>query len=631
MSLQSARRPVVSIVLACLVVLGLAGLPGVVRHTEAGPEAGLLDAASEEFAPGQSDPIVSASNVGLDTSSRASVVAFYKSDYLTSDTSLTTNANAATCTKGTTTSTFKTTVLNRINYYRAMAGVPDALTMNSTYSGKAQSAAIMFSANGALDHTPPTTWRCYNAGAAEAAGASNISIGRNGSDSIDTFMRDRGTPDMGHRRWIIYPQTQDYGTGDVLASNAPGAFGGKANALWVKDANMRDPRPATRDGFIAWPPPGFIPYQVVFPYWSFSMKGASFSGATVSVTLGGTSVPLTITARGSGPTVIPENTISFRFNSQADGNQAWPNPGEDDVYTVRISGIVGAPQTSYTYKVTVIDPDRVVQTPTPLPTPECTITPTTAKVGGTITASCSKFVAGVTVGTYWTTVSSTALSTFVAASNGTGTTTFKVPSAAVGDYRVFFYATSNKQRAGVTLSVAASLTASVRSGVAGTPVTLQINGFQANEVVEIRFDGQVVQPTAPGTASGGVVITDSKGAARLGIVVPQKRPGRYTLRAVGANGSSSGLGFTVLSADGTAPTATATATVSPPTATRVPPTPTSTTVPPTETSVPPTATATNTPVPPPPTETPVPTATPTATETSVPIEVPPDPTDSPGT
>ena len=52
-------------------------------------------------------------------------------------------------------------MLLRLNYYRAMAGVPATVTFSDTYNAMDQQAALMMSANGQLSHSPPTTWTCY--------------------------------------------------------------------------------------------------------------------------------------------------------------------------------------------------------------------------------------------------------------------------------------------------------------------------------------------------------------------------------------------------------------------------------------------------------------------------------------
>ena len=71
---------------------------------------------------------------------------------------------------GTTTQAFQAAVAARINWFRAMAGVPPSIILDPIYSAKDQQAALMFSANHAISHTPPTSWIDYSVEGAEAAG-----------------------------------------------------------------------------------------------------------------------------------------------------------------------------------------------------------------------------------------------------------------------------------------------------------------------------------------------------------------------------------------------------------------------------------------------------------------------------
>jgi len=96
-----------------------------------------------------------------------------------------------------------------------MAGVPADIGLSSTYSTKDQAAALIFGAQGQISHDPPSNWACYSAAGDEAAGSSNIALGASGTSAIDLYMRDPGSNNaaVGHRRWILYPQTQTFGTG----------------------------------------------------------------------------------------------------------------------------------------------------------------------------------------------------------------------------------------------------------------------------------------------------------------------------------------------------------------------------------------------------------------------------------
>ncbi len=291
----------------------------------------------------------------IDPSSRQWSRAFYNSVYLASSSIVSGwTGDIAACSEGDTSAEFKNSVLVRINYFRAMAGVPSDISFSAGYNDKAQQAALMMSNNGDLDHAPPTSWTCYTADGAEAASRSNLSLGNYGWAAVDGQMRDNGAYNTaaGHRRWILYPQTEEMGTGDVPSSS--GYY--SANALWVMDGRYNSTRPATREGYVAWPPPGYVPYTVVSPRWSFSYPGADFSNASVSMSSNGSPRPVEIQPLASG---YGENTIVWA----ADGldpdqwNARWPQPGEDTAYTVEITDVtIGGTPVDFSYDVTIIDP-----------------------------------------------------------------------------------------------------------------------------------------------------------------------------------------------------------------------------------------------------------------------------------
>src|SRR3954471_13657328 len=100
----------------------------------------------------------------VDVTSREEVRQFYRAIYgLSEGVSMGWTGNYATGAAGAgdTSSLYKEAVLLRINFFRALAGVPAAITLNSAYSAKDQQAALMMSANGALDHFPPASWMSY--------------------------------------------------------------------------------------------------------------------------------------------------------------------------------------------------------------------------------------------------------------------------------------------------------------------------------------------------------------------------------------------------------------------------------------------------------------------------------------
>lgn len=291
----------------------------------------------------------------INTDSREQVRSFYNAVFTSSDgVPMDTTANVATCTPGTNSIAFQEAVLRRINWYRAMAGVPASVTLNAGNSANNQQAAVMMSANNALSHFPPPTWTCFTASGAHAASNSNIAIGSDGADSITGYIWDFGANnyEVGHRRWLLYPQTQVMGTGDVPQA---GSFN-SANTVWVFDANLFGPRPGTRQGYVAWPPEGFVPHQVVFPQWSFALSNADFSVASVSMTSNGVSVAVALQPYATG---YGENTLVWVPMGLDPTSQltVFPFNGTDTVYGVSVSNIkVGASSVSISYNVTTFDP-----------------------------------------------------------------------------------------------------------------------------------------------------------------------------------------------------------------------------------------------------------------------------------
>jgi len=139
-----------------------------------------------------------------------------------------------------------------VNYFRAMAGLP-AVSHEAVKNAKSQQAALMMTANGMLNHVPPPSWICYSADGAEAAGKSNLAS-LPGPPAVALYMFDPGGGNtaVGHRRWILYPRQVELGTGST----------DNANDLWV--IGTFGSRPATPE-IVAWPPVGFVPYQLVYP------------------------------------------------------------------------------------------------------------------------------------------------------------------------------------------------------------------------------------------------------------------------------------------------------------------------------------------------------------------------------
>ena len=291
---------------------------------------------------------------GVDTTSREEVRNFFNGVYSESDVTDTQWAgNVATCSAGTTSAEFRNAVALRINWLRALAGVPAWISLDETYNSKAQQAALMISANNSVSHTPPATWSCYTTDGAEAAGKSNLAIGSCGPESVLMYMQDFGANNyaVGHRRWLLYPQTRFMGTGDIPENTD----GPASNALWIMDSYGSQPRPATREQYVAWPPPGYVPYQVVCARWSFSYPKADFTAATVSMASNGVPMGITVEPVRTG---YGENTVVW-YLTGLDTSQAteWPRPSADVNWTVSIRNVqISGVNRNFDYTVTVFDP-----------------------------------------------------------------------------------------------------------------------------------------------------------------------------------------------------------------------------------------------------------------------------------
>ncbi len=293
----------------------------------------------------------------VDRFDRLDVADFYHCEYLPSQDYLARMSwvgDVASCDAGSVSASFHDDTLRRINYYRAMTGLNADITFDPDKNAKSQEAALIMSRNCGLSHTPITShpeWDCLTADGDEAAGASNLSlangISHTGPAAVDGQMRDAGgnNAPVGHRRWLLYPRAVEMGNGGI-----PGGGQCSAGVVWV--IGGFGPRPASPE-WVSWPNAGFVPYSLAFDRWSFSLVGADFDAATVTMSQDGTPVPVTIVhptptspAAGFGdPTLVWEPS----------GIPATA-PTSDLAYEVTISGITGAAQSSYSYDVVLIDP-----------------------------------------------------------------------------------------------------------------------------------------------------------------------------------------------------------------------------------------------------------------------------------
>jgi S1-C subfamily serine protease len=226
------------------------------------------------------------------------------------------SGGVASCDPGDINSEYRQAILNRVKWFRLMAGVDEEISLNAEFDLLAQAAALVMMANNQLSHEPDPTWTCFSDDAFTGASNSNLYLGLTGPEAINGYIEDLGEDNylVGHRRWILYSALTEIGIGESS----------KSNALFVVQGKRND-KPSVREaeGFIMWPPRGFVPRNVIFERWSITNPSADFSDTEIYVESGKESFQISssdITVSndlyGDGPTLI------FNLDSQVRSGEA---------------------------------------------------------------------------------------------------------------------------------------------------------------------------------------------------------------------------------------------------------------------------------------------------------------------
>ncbi|MEO8616916.1 MAG: hypothetical protein ABI600_17385 [Luteolibacter sp.] len=288
-------------------------------------------------------------------------------------------------TPGTTAGAFVDDVERRLNFFRAMCGVPSDVYVNTTATvvigsadlfkpapstlktAAAQQSALMLirnynSSNGtdpAITHNPPSNLTGWSPGAWNGSSHGNFAFGLYGPGAITEYMIEsfaKGSAgsswntDVGHRRWCLFPSATDFATGDQPGS---GATRPPTNCLYVVP-NPSELLPPETAVFVSYPAAGFFPAPINSPYWSLSRTGANFSAAKVEMkTADGTPVTLSNIKWKTG---YGDPAITWQVSTAA----AARFVSIDTTYRVKVSGISGEGiPASYEYSVTLINPDQL--------------------------------------------------------------------------------------------------------------------------------------------------------------------------------------------------------------------------------------------------------------------------------
>ena len=134
---------------------------------------------------GLSLPVAGASVAPVNTKDRAAVVQLFRDVYLpTVGLAAGWTGSVSPCNPGATSAAYKDATITRVNYYRTMAGLPGTVVLDGALDSASQSAALMMSANDAINHNPPTNWICYTSQGASAAAQSFIALYSAGPEAI---------------------------------------------------------------------------------------------------------------------------------------------------------------------------------------------------------------------------------------------------------------------------------------------------------------------------------------------------------------------------------------------------------------------------------------------------------------
>jgi uncharacterized protein YkwD len=209
----------------------------------------------------------------------------------------TTQPNIAGCQAGQLKPEVGVRVLAVVNDIRAHHNLPPVTYAPDDEAAEMQSS-LMMAANGQLSHTPPTSWLCYTAAGATAAGQSNIYLGGGSglrySQDADiiigwlTDIENIAADNIGHRRWLLYPFLSTISYGRVAGLYQPS---GRADAASIKVINSAQNTSGALPDFVAYPygsyPARYFNNAALLSFSVIADKrqnfGVSFANATVSV------------------------------------------------------------------------------------------------------------------------------------------------------------------------------------------------------------------------------------------------------------------------------------------------------------------------------------------------------------
>jgi uncharacterized repeat protein (TIGR02543 family) len=188
--------------------------------------------------------------------------------------------------------------LKMVNQIRYIAGIDYNVSLNSSYTEKAQAASIVIAATGVFGHFPPRPTgmndQLYQQGAS-GAGSSNLSMGASTDETesrltlantiLNQYMADDDNSNiaaLGHRRWVLNPVMKQTGFGYV--SNI-GPMSESWEASFYSSMYVFDQKRKSAYRGISWPAKNMPVEYFESDYpWSISM-GFTIPKDKISVTL----------------------------------------------------------------------------------------------------------------------------------------------------------------------------------------------------------------------------------------------------------------------------------------------------------------------------------------------------------
>ena len=212
--------------------------------------------------------------------SKQRIIQLYDSLYLSSEIdSINWNGSIKGCKSGTLSTEVLTKAQMRINFFR-MVNRLDPVFNDKKLNTDAQNAALLIKANDHLTHNPSSSMKCYSQSAFDGCHKSNLGFSDwtffPSTSFVTGFIQDYGESNfyVGHRRWLLYTKLERFGYGATNTSEAILVVDGVSDNLI---SNLE---------FTAYPWPGFVPIELIFPKWSFSIpenNTVDFTKAIVSM------------------------------------------------------------------------------------------------------------------------------------------------------------------------------------------------------------------------------------------------------------------------------------------------------------------------------------------------------------